>query len=147
MSLESQGPRRWLIADDSEEVTTSLAGLLERIPGVEVVQQVHDGAEALKQIRALQPDALILDLKMPVLSGMDVLRQLRQEALRPLVLVFTSHSESDYGRACKELGAQFFVAKPDFDQVLQIAQQLQSGSVPSAHLVSPQPSLNRPARF
>ena len=146
MSSESRGAFRILIADDSEEVTSGLKALLEPVGGLELLEPVHDGEQALKQIRALRPDGLILDLRMPMLTGLDVLRQMRQEGLRPITIVFTNYSEGDYGRACKELGAHYFVSKPNFDQVVELARHFHHGAIPTEHLdrLHHNPNLDRP---
>jgi CheY-like chemotaxis protein len=126
MNFESQGAFRVLIADDSKEVTSVLGALLEGLGGIELLPPVYDGAEAIKRICELRPDLLVLDLKMPVLTGLDVLREMRQEGIRPIVIVLTGYSESDYARPCKVLGANYFVTKPNFDRVIELVKQLQN---------------------
>jgi CheY-like chemotaxis protein len=131
MSFEATCPVSVLIVDDSEEVTFVLRKLLEKLGGIEVLKPAYDGVEALNQIRGSRPDILILDLKMPGLTGCDVLREIRYDGVRPTVIVFTGYSEADYGRPCKELGANSFIRKPDFDAVIrQVKDFLNHRNVP-----------------
>lgn len=110
---------RVVIADDSAALRTNLAALLSRSPGVEVVGMAQDGEEALEQVRTLRPDVLILDLWMPRMSGIDVLKRLQSEPHRVITIVFTSHSEDDYRPECEKLGARYFFAKLEFEKLVE----------------------------
>jgi DNA-binding response OmpR family regulator len=66
-----------LVADDEKDITSLIAYHLER-EGFRVLQ-AHDGLQALEMVKRERPDALILDLMLPHLSGLDVCRRLRKE--------------------------------------------------------------------
>jgi DNA-binding NarL/FixJ family response regulator len=99
------------IADDSVMVRDRLRNLLSDLALVEVVGEAGDGQQALDEIRALQPEAVILDLSMPRMSGIQVVKQLREERNPAVVIVLTSHSTAEYQNECLQAGANFFLGK------------------------------------
>jgi DNA-binding NarL/FixJ family response regulator len=99
------------IADDSVMVRDRLRNLLSDLALVEVVGEAGDGQQALDEIRALQPEAVILDLSMPRMSGVQVVKQLREERNPAVVIVLTSHSTAEYQNECLQAGANFFLGK------------------------------------
>lgn len=116
---------RVLIADDSIAVQQSLARLLNECVNVEVVGQVHNGVEALSAIRELKPEVVILDIRMPGRSGLEVLESIHPDERAPKVIVFTNYPFVRYRRKCLEAGASFFFDKStEFDQIPQALEQL-----------------------
>jgi DNA-binding response OmpR family regulator len=99
-----------LVVDDEadllEIVTDRLAGA-----GYEVVT-ARDGLEALSQARAARPACIILDLKMPGLSGFDALPEIRRIAPQARLIVLTGSPNRPLGDACRERGADDFLLKP-----------------------------------
>jgi DNA-binding NarL/FixJ family response regulator len=96
---EPQGVRL-LIADDAASVRRELRGLLELVPGVHVVGEAANGAEALEQALRLQPEVILVDLDMPVMDGYEAARRLK--SLLPacrLVSLSARGSEEDTARA------------------------------------------------
>src|SRR5688572_2227920 len=89
MSLK---PVRVMVVDDSPAVCSALEALLVKLPRISVIKTVNDGTEAVDHLRTLKPDVLILDLKMPGLSGFEVMRRMGQDGWRPFVIVFTSYT-------------------------------------------------------
>ena len=100
---------RLLIADDSAALRERLLEMLSRLNGVDVVGQARDVAEALAAIRTLRPDAVILDIRMPGGSGLDVLRELKRTRPSTVAIMLTHHAE--YRQKCAELGADYFLPK------------------------------------
>lgn len=101
-------PLRVVIADDAEILRSLLRRAIDRDPRLEVVAEAANGREAIDHVEALRPDVLLLDLSMPVLDGMEVLRLLAGSLP---VVVLTGYGESDLGTQCRELGARGFVEK------------------------------------
>lgn len=99
---------RVVIADDAEILRSLLRRAIDRDGRLEVVAEAANGREALEHVEALRPDVLLLDLSMPVLDGMEVLRLLAGSLP---VVVLTGYGESDLGTQCRELGARGFVEK------------------------------------
>ncbi len=86
---------RILLVDDHALFRIGLEGLLERRE-IEVVASVGDGREGIELARKLQPDVVLLDMRMPDVNGIQVLRQLRDEGLEiPIVMLTTSNEERD----------------------------------------------------
>jgi DNA-binding NarL/FixJ family response regulator len=81
---------RILLADDHPIVRDGLRAILGTQPDFEVVGEAAHGAEVLRQVDALRPDLLLLDLEMPRMDGVETLRQLRAVHPQVRVLVFTA---------------------------------------------------------
>ncbi len=111
---------RVVIADDHKVVRQGLRFLLSSEPDIEVAGEAADGAAALDAVRALRPDVLLLDLFMPKLDGMSVLRCLRDEGLGTQVLVLTSSTDDSHLVEAVKTGALSFLPKTaDVDQVIE----------------------------
>lgn len=82
-----------LIVDDEAPARTRLRRLLEEIDGIEVVGEAADGRSALEAQRRLRPDLLLLDIRMPVMDGLEVARQLARLPQPPAVIFTTAYSE------------------------------------------------------
>jgi DNA-binding NarL/FixJ family response regulator len=102
---------RVLIADDSEVFVQRLIRMLAEISGVEIAGRARTGAEALQALRDLRPEVLILDIRMPEGTGIDVLEGLRREEPRPITIVLTNFAFPQYRKKCLQLGARYFFDK------------------------------------
>jgi DNA-binding NarL/FixJ family response regulator len=100
---------RVLLADDHCVVAEGLRSLLE--PHFEVVGIVSNGRELLAAATRLDPDAVVLDITMPALNGIDAARQMRTAGLRAKVVFLTMHREVTYAARALEAGASGFVLK------------------------------------
>jgi len=99
---------RIVIADDAESLRSLLVKALTKSGLVEVIGEAANGREALDLVGSLRPDALLLDLSMPVLDGMAVLKEL---AGTVPVVVLSGYGDDDIGQECRALGAKGFVEK------------------------------------
>ncbi len=108
--LDSYGPSRILLVDDEKEFVHTLSERLEaRDMGVAIA---YDGEDALSFVRGQAPEVMVLDLKMPGIDGLEVLRQVKREHPQVEVIILTGHgSEQDRQRA-EELGAFAYLHKP-----------------------------------
>ena len=82
---------RILIADDSEIVRRGVVRLLSAESNWHVCGEAKDGSEALLKSRELLPDLILLDISMPVINGLEVVRLLRHDALKAKILVMSQH--------------------------------------------------------
>lgn len=114
-----------VIADDSVLMRDRLATLLSELPDLDIVGQARNGVEAIDSIRTLHPDAVILDIRMPKKSGIEVLREIKRQQSFPLFIIFTSYPYPQYRDTCLKAGADFFFDKScDVEQLLQVLQAL-----------------------
>jgi DNA-binding NarL/FixJ family response regulator len=104
------------VADDSAPVRQLLGRLLSGLAQFELIGEACDGCQALEAITELQPDLVILDIRMPGMTGLEVLQALRKQASRSKVIVFSQLGDEAYRTKCFELGAHAFFDKiADFD--------------------------------
>ncbi len=104
-------PLRVLIADDHTLVRESLVAVLEASGRCEVVGQAANGLDALALATALDPDVAIIDISMPGLGGLEVVRRLGADAPRTRALVLTMHEEQEYLLQAVRAGAAGFLLK------------------------------------
>jgi NarL family two-component system response regulator LiaR len=110
---------RVLIADDHKIVRQGLRFLLSQESGIEVAGEAADGAAALEAVRALRPDVVLLDLFMPGLDGIAVLKALQADGLASGVLVLTSSQDDAHLVQAIRAGALSYLPKTaDVDQVV-----------------------------
>ena len=103
---------RYLIADASQEFCQSLTQLSAREKDLEVVGCACDGYEALTKVTELEPDVLLLDLALPKLDGLEVLRRLPETGVHCRVVVLTAFTSGAAIRQCADLGADYFIPEP-----------------------------------
>lgn len=126
--------RRVLVADDDNDMRELIRSLLGSV-GYDI-HVARNGAEALSQVEALSPDAMILDINMPEIDGFGVLEALRGRARRRLpVLMLTARHASDDVRRAVMLGAKDYLAKPfNRDQLIARVSRLVRPPPPVADL-------------
>jgi DNA-binding NarL/FixJ family response regulator len=114
MSAAGPGITRCLIADDQAMVREGFAAVLTAQAGLQVVGQAADGADAVRQARHLNPDVVLMDVRMPVMDGLQATREIlgaaRGSAL-PRVLMLTTFDLDDYVYAALRAGASGFLLK------------------------------------
>jgi DNA-binding NarL/FixJ family response regulator len=120
---------RLLIVDDSAAVRDSLSNLCNLVPLVKVIGEAADGFKAMDAIRKLKPDVVTLDIAMPRMNGLEVLRALRSEQLQCKVIVLSGCLEEPYRVQCRELGADYV-----FDKGTEIVKAMQLLKAVAAHL-------------
>lgn len=99
-----------LIAEDEPLAAEALADWVNALPQLELVARCADGESALAQIRALRPELVLMDIQMPGLTGLQVLRALAEEGLRPAVIFTTAYDE--HALTAFELHAVDYLLKP-----------------------------------
>jgi DNA-binding NarL/FixJ family response regulator len=100
-----------LLADDHRLVRGGLRALLDATAGVEVVAEAADGEEAWRFIQELQPDAALLDIAMPKLSGLAVLQNVAAAKLRTRVLLLSMYDNDEYVTEAIRGGAAGYLVK------------------------------------
>ena len=104
-------PVRVLIADDQKVVRDGLAMLLGLLDGIEVIGTAVDGADAVRQTLAADPDIVLMDLNMPTLDGVEATRRLAESGARARVVVLTTYADDDWVFRALQAGARGFLTK------------------------------------
>ncbi len=105
---------RCLIADDQAMVREGFAGMLAAEPGIMIAGQAVDGADAVRQARRLNPDVVLMDVRMPVMDGLEAARQILTATAgphTPRVLMLTTFDLDEYVYEALPAGASGFVLK------------------------------------
>ena len=102
---------RVVIADDHPLYRTGLVDTVKRRPELELVGEAEDGAAALEEIRKVDPDVCVLDVKMPGLGGVDVLKTLEREGIDVRVVFVSAYYDSDVVYGALGSGASGYLSK------------------------------------
>ena len=110
-SGDRPGPMRLLIADDHDLIRDGLRRMLEGEPDFEVVGEASNGREALELCRALEPDMVLMDVRMPEMDGLEATRAIKRQHPQIGVLIVTMHENPDYLFEAIKGGAAGYVLK------------------------------------
>jgi two-component system KDP operon response regulator KdpE len=105
---EKQGPRILLI-DDEESIQQTLGAVLP-VAGY-TVYQAREGKEGVRRVPLVRPDLVLLDLGLPDMDGRDVIQQLRERSIAPIIVISVRDEESEKVR-CLDTGAHDYITKP-----------------------------------
>ena len=100
-----------MTVDDHEEVRRALRNLLRTQAGWEVVGEAEDGAEAVRKVNQLKPDVVIMDISMPMMSGLDATRLILEAAPETRVVIFTMYDSEEVKQSVLKAGARGYVLK------------------------------------
>ncbi len=116
-------PMKILIVDNYPTARYGLRFLLECEPNLEIVGETDNGQPGLEAVRTLSPDLLVLDINLPELAGLEVLKSLREEGNPVSVIMLADHAETPYAKIAMEMGATAFLGKDNgFDALLNTIQ-------------------------
>jgi len=104
-------PAKILVADDHEVVRQGIRMILEARPDWEICGEAENGQEAIRLASELRPDVVIMDITMPVMSGLDAARELSKLRLPSRVLIFTMHESKSLDSSVRKVGADGYVVK------------------------------------
>jgi two-component system chemotaxis response regulator CheB len=116
-----------LTVDDSVFMRTVIRDMLVKDPSIEVVGTASNGIDALEKIQSLKPDVVTLDIEMPKMNGLEVLRELQKSKFRPKIVMVSSLTSKDAEATVEaiRLGADDFMLKPkDLPHVRDIGDEL-----------------------
>jgi DNA-binding NarL/FixJ family response regulator len=102
---------RIVIAEDQHFFRDGVRSALQKVPALSVVAEASDGVMALEQIRSLTPDLAILDIGLPQLNGVEVVRAIRKDRLPVEVMFLTIHQHDEMFREALALGVKGYLAK------------------------------------
>ncbi len=114
-----------LVVDDNVEFCEVIREAIATQPDLECIGSIHDGESAIKAIRELRPDLVVLDHVMPNLDGVGVLEAIRDFEDRPKVLMLTAFGHENLIQRAAELGVDYYIMKPfDIPTLLQRIRQV-----------------------
>jgi DNA-binding NarL/FixJ family response regulator len=111
MEDSSGALKRLLIADDHDLVRRGLRGLLRREPDIEIVGEARDGREAVELGLSLDPDLILMDVRMPGMDGLEATREIKAQRPAIGILMVTMHDDPDYMLEAIKSGAAGYVLK------------------------------------
>jgi DNA-binding NarL/FixJ family response regulator len=121
---------RVLLADDHKIVRDGLRGILAAADGIEVSAEAADGNEALALVRSNDYDVAILDMSMPGLSGIDLIKRLKAEKSTLKLLVLSMHGEQQYAARALKAGASGYLTKDSAaEQLVGALRKIAAGGV------------------
>ena len=100
-----------MITDDHSMIREGLKSLLELDGDIEVIAEAENGEECLQKLLSVKPDVLLLDINMPKMNGLEVLKTLKDAKSKVKVLVLTVHNETEYLMKAVEIGINGYVLK------------------------------------
>ena len=114
-----------LLADDSKLILVRLQEMVSIYKQVEIVRSCSNGIDTLEALRTLKPDLAIVDIKMPGLSGLEVLNEIRKEDKIVKFIILTFYSSEYHRQMALQAGADYFFNKvDDFEKVSQLVEDL-----------------------
>jgi len=116
-----------LIVDDSVFMRTVIRDMLAKDASIEIVGTASNGLDALEKIQELSPDLVTLDIEMPKMNGLEVLKELQKITKHPKILMLSSHTSkgAEMTHDAIRLGADDFMLKPkDLPHVREISEEL-----------------------
>jgi len=102
---------RLMLVDDHDIVRNGIKSLLEREEGIEVIAEAANGEEAIKVASEANPDIIIMDIKMPVMSGIEATRKIKQLPNAPKIIILSMHDLEEYVLQSVECGADGYLLK------------------------------------
>jgi len=117
-----------VLVDDSPLVRERVANIISKLPGIDVVGEAGNSLEAIKVVRKTKPEVVILDIKMPGETGVQVLKNLKIEFSELKIIMLTNYPYLQYKSECFKQGADYFLSKSDeFDKLPGVLGELDKG--------------------
>ena len=111
MSIDEEETIRVAVVDDQRLFARGLSGLVDMLPGVEVVGVAYDGEEAVALCRKEEPDVVLMDISMPKMDGISATREIRDLLPQTAVIILTAHEDDEHVFEGIKAGAQGYLLK------------------------------------
>jgi DNA-binding NarL/FixJ family response regulator len=111
LGSEEEGIIRVVVVDDQRLFTRGLSGLVDMVPGLEVVGVAHDGAQGVELCRKEEPDVVLMDISMPKMDGISATREIKDLLPQTAVIILTGHEEDEHVFEGIKAGAQGYLLK------------------------------------
>ena len=114
-----------LVVDDSALLRERLVSMISELPGVTSISQAQDSPQALSTIQKLNPDVVILDIRLSEGNGIEILQQIKRKNAAPVTIMFTNYPYPQYRKKCEETGADFFFDKStEFHKITDVLKKI-----------------------
>jgi DNA-binding NarL/FixJ family response regulator len=124
MNRNTADPTKLLLADDSPDFRCRLIEMLSELDGVDIVGPACNSRQALTLFEQTHPHAVVLDIEMPSMNGLEVLEAIRQRNRVCLVIMVTAHDGDELSDFCLESGADYFISKNrDLDRLVDVVRE------------------------
>jgi DNA-binding NarL/FixJ family response regulator len=118
------------IADDSSEIRKRIIAMLSDLENIEMIREAENVQDAINSIHEFNPDVVILDIRMPGGSGIDVLKKIEKRNEAPVVIMLTNYPHAQYRKKCMDAGADFFFDKSEeFEKFAEVVSGISEGSI------------------
>ena len=119
---------RVVVVDDQRLFTKGLSGLVDMLPGLEVVGVAYDGEEGVALCRKEEPDVVLMDISMPNMDGISATREIKDLLPRTAVIILTGHEEDEHVFEGIKAGAQGYLLKDsDLDDLSRAIRTVHAG--------------------
>ncbi len=118
---------RVLVVDDDPLVCQSLKTILQTSDGIEVVGMGHDGREAVELFTQLEPDVLLMDIRMDKMTGLEACERLLSQFPDARILFLTTFLDDEYIVQALRLGAKGYILKQDFESIIPALKAVHTG--------------------
>lgn len=119
-----------LIADDHPIVRQGLSKIISKVADIEVSAEAQTGREVLEYVRKQKFDVVVLDISFPDISGLEILKQIKQEYPKTPVLILSMHPEEQYAVRAYKTGASGYLSKQSAsDEMIKAIRQVASGGI------------------
>lgn len=109
---------RVVIVDDQEPFRRAGAAVIAAMDDFELVGVAETGEDSVELARALTPDLVLMDVNLPGMNGLEAARLLRRIDPAPVVVLLSTHDQSDYGDETRNCGAAAYISKSAFERDL-----------------------------
>ncbi|WP_036138967.1 response regulator [Novilysobacter defluvii] len=122
------GPVRVMLVDDQTLVRQGVRSLLSLAEGIEVVAEASDGRQAVEMVPEVRPDVVLMDMRMPVMSGLEALQALARDGQLPPTIILTTFDDDQLVLAGLKVGAKGFLLKDvSLEQLVNAIQTVAAG--------------------
>jgi len=114
-----------LVVDDSALLRERLVSMISELPEVTTIGQAQDSSQALSTVQKLNPDVVILDIRLSEGNGIEILQRIKKKNAAPVTIMFTNYPYSQYRKKCEETGADFFFDKStEFHKITDVLKKI-----------------------
>jgi len=109
---------RVVIADDHPVIRGLVRSTLQQHPRFEVCGEAENGAEAIEEVKRVRPDAVILNVTMPLVNGFQAAREIKKQVPETAIVILSSHADKHFIEEAKKIGVRAYVPKSKVGQAL-----------------------------